>query len=250
MFSVFHGLFTLFAIGANHISKNIQDERNKNQSRKNSGLTYFGSHGNEYLIENDKWVSTKTDLKTGHEVIADMKNGKVYYDLTDIKRKNEECKQINQGKTVRYKMSHEKNKLCGKYKQSFCWVDIESQVPVDNVYINGVYFYIRLTDGHLLRLKDGESEKNIHGRWSLSEIINIINRRQDQYINDIESGKQGLSRIDSELFFKNNIRIYIDSNSEINMYKNNGYELRAWQNKLKHDGIVYDTKLKKWINER
>lgn len=241
MFSIFHGLFTLFAIGVDNTNKSIQDDTNKQQAIQNGQLTYQGSRGNEYLVENDRWVSTKR--VNGHDVIADMKTGQIYYDITEIKKKNiiDEC--IKKGKTVRSKMPHERlSNYYGKYKQSFMYVDIKTDIPVNIVYINGACFYIRVDNGDILRLIDGEDKSRIIGKWSVEQIINIINKRQNIIRNSITD--EDNIKIGEELFFENN-KVYVDNNQNIHIIWNRN--IKKLHDLYHKDGYKYDKESKRWI---
>ena len=114
MFSIFHGLFSLFAYGMDTHNKSVQDNENRRRAKEIGVTTYHGSRGNEYLVENNKWVSTKLNDK-GEKVIADMKTGQIYKNITQERKKEKEKEYIMQGKTVRPKMYNEcKNDYYGK----------------------------------------------------------------------------------------------------------------------------------------
>lgn len=234
MFSIFHGLFTLLAIGIN--KANIKSDNNSNRERAkiNGNLTYYGSRGNEYLVENNKWVSTKRN-KQGETVIADMKTGQIYYNVSAKEKELKEKELKKQGKTVRTRMSYEIKSVKFKdFKQSYFLVDIETQNPVAIITINGVCFYISLTDGKILRPIDDYTIENKVGNWSVSELINIINERQNnikkkEMLNDYIWVKNN--------FFFNNQYVYIDRNKYIHINKFPDWKLIELDGGLIKQGI-------------
>lgn len=215
MFGIFHGLFTLFAMGVDNVSKTTTNMTNKQLAIQSGSKTYYGARGNEYLVENDRWVFTKIN-DVGETVIVDMKNGRQYYNLTQERKKKEEEECRQQGKTVRFKMENECNHFYyGKYRQPFGMVDIESEIPVNNITINGVQFYIRLDNGKVLRPIDDCYMGNKVGCWSTVELINIINVRQDKMRSELDSHDNRWIRYN---FFLDGRYVYIDRNKEIHIF--------------------------------
>lgn len=238
MFGVFWGLFTLFAWGTDNVNKNATTSENRSRAKADGQLTYYGARGNEYLVENNKWVSTK--IVNGQEVIADMKTGQIYYNLTEMRKKRKEEEYLKEGKTVRFKIEDEKHQYYyGKYRQPFGLVDIESNIPVDDICINGIRFYISLKDGKILRPIDNYSKENFVGCWNENEIIRIINKRQDEIRNEVDN--HDYLWINNNFFYKSRY-IYIDSNEKINIW----YGLDADNSKY----ILEDQKLIKFKKEK
>lgn len=215
MFSIIHGLFSLFAIGVDNWSKTSTNITNKQRAIQNGSKTYYGARGNEYLVDNDRWVYTKINDQ-GEEVIVDMKNGRLYYNLTQEKKRKEEERCIQQGKTVRPHMENEcRHFYYGKYKQPFNIVDIKSGIPVDDIIINGVRFYIRLNDGRVLRPIDNYDIKNKVGCWNVNELISLINDRQNKLRTELENHDYDWIRIN---FFFDLRYVYIDRNKNVHVF--------------------------------
>lgn len=242
MFSLFHGLFTFFALGINKYDKTKQRLKNKEMAIQNNELTYYGSRGNEYLVENDKWVWVTKNNK-GEDIIVDMKTDQEYYNLTQIKKSKHTKKYIDKGKTVRPKMYNEMSQIYyGRYHQMYGEIDIESDTPVDYVYINGIKFYINLENGKVLRPADGSDLNNIIGVHSVDDIISIINKRQEEIIKMINIDNQ--SEVNEKIFYKNRY-IYIDKNKCVNVFLNN--EIKKMQSCYEKDGLVYNKEKGRWI---
>lgn len=215
MFSIIHGLFSLFAIGVDNWSKTSTNITNKQRAIQNGSKTYYGARGNEYLVDNDRWVYTKINDQ-GEEVIVDMKNGRLYYNLTQEKKRKEEEKCKQQGKTVRPHMEDECRKhYYGKYKQPFHLIDIDSGIPVNDITINGIKFYIRLDNGKVLRLVDNCNMENKVGCWNTEEIINLINDRQNKLRTELEKHDYYWIRWN---FFFHSRYVYIDNKKEIHVF--------------------------------
>lgn len=215
MFSIFHGLFGLVAIISDNCSKNIQDSKSRKEAIKDGMLTYHKSRGNEYLVENNKWVSTKRN-HDGEDVIADMHTGEIYYNLTEIKKENKSKECSKRGKTVRPCVDNEQRQTYyGKYKQPFSLIDISTNTPVNEVCINGVMYYIRLDNGRVLRPIDNYKINNKVGHWGTKEIVDIINDRQNKYITQIDT--QDYDWIKNNFFFYLKY-VYVDSSKEIHVF--------------------------------
>ena len=218
MFSIFHGLFTLTALGVNRHNKTTQDEKNRMRARANGDLTYYGSRGNEYLVENNKWVWTKK-ASNGHDVIADMKTGQIYYDLTEMKKHKIVEERKNKGKTVRSAVSGERfGTYYGKYKQIWGDIDIETNTPVHIISVNCVSFYQELNHGMLLRPIDGESFKYKVGKHSIEEIIELFNTRQKGMKFELENHQDDRVWLSNNYFFSSTHSIYIDNKNQFNIF--------------------------------
>lgn len=218
MFSIFHGLFTVAAIEIDRHNRNVQTRDNKRRAKKMGALTYYGARGNEYLVENDRWVSTKKNYK-GEDVIADMKTGRVYYNLTEIKKKKERKERLLKGKTVRSTVPGEHiNNRYGKYKQSWSYIDIETDIPVHCIDVNCMRFYQEVKTGMLLRIADGETCKNKVGNYTNEKIIEIFNKRQKSIEKELEINKDDYIWLERNYFFNSNYSIYIDSKGKFNIF--------------------------------
>ena len=242
MFGIIHGLFTFLALGVDGHNKKVETLNNKHRAIQNNQLTYNGARGNEYLVSNDKWVSTKIN-RQGETIIADMKSGEVYYNITQNKKdqKNQEC--LKQGKTVRFKMLNEQNQTYyGKYNQTYSRVDIETGIPVSEVYINGITFYIELKNAMILRPSDNVNMKNYIPSCTIDEIIKIMNERQNKIKHQINILDQ--RKINQELFYKNS-KIYIDKNKNINIVWH--LDNKKIQELYGKDGFKYNREKNQWI---
>ncbi len=216
MFGIFHALFSLFAIGANNKSKSREDNINREEAKKRGDLTYYGSRGNEYLVENNKWVCTLKNAR-GEDVIVDMKTGAEYYNLTQMRKKEHEKRYIDKGKTVRLALYNEKGQTYGKYRMSYFLVDIESQIPVRDVFINGLGFYISLGDGKILRTIDNADMTLFAGDYGVNEIISIVNKRQEVFWKELDS--HDILWIKRQFFFEDS-RVYVDKNRDVKVFRN------------------------------
>lgn len=219
MFGFLWGLFTLGAVGVDKYNRVSQDEENRERARKNGDLTYYGSRGNEYLTENGRWVWTKIDHNTGNEVIADMKTGQIYYNLTEMRKKEHINRMANREKTVRFSVSGERiPTYYGKYKRLWGLIDIETNVPVQIISVNCVSFYQELNHGMILRPADGETMKNIVGNHTVKDLIELFNKRQREMQGELEIHKDDSFWIDRNYFFTLHHDIYIDNNNQFNVF--------------------------------
>lgn len=218
MFSIFHGLFTIFAVSVDKHNRNVTTEENKRNAIANGNLTYRGARGNEYLVENDRWVWTKR-TRTGQDVIADMKTGEIYYNLSDIKRREIIKEQTQKGKTIRYKLQGDQfSTYYGKYKQSWHDIDIETNVPVHTINVNCISFYQELNNGMLLRPIDGESFKYKVGKHTVEEIVELFNKRQKEMRHELEINKDDRFWLKANYFFDSTYSIYIDNKDQFNIF--------------------------------
>ena len=185
MFGIFYLMFDGIMSTINGIDRDYQNSKNRIEAKNLGDLTYFGSRGGEYLVENGRQVMRTIRSYDNHEIIKDMRTGKVYYDLTIIKKKRdiEECKK--RGETIYHDIYDRIPKWGSHYK------DIETEHYVKEITINDLTYYMDLNTGYLLRLTD-YIRKGIqhHDRvwWynynnnfiSPNEIIEIFNKRQDK----------------------------------------------------------------------
>ncbi len=218
MIGLLYSLFGLAAVGIDSINQSIDNYKNKTRAIQNGDLTYYGARGNEYLVENDKWVHRKIN-DSGEEVIVDMKTGQVYYNLT--KRKIEKLKeeQVKQGRTVRMCAHNEKRGYTyGQYKQSYQYIDIESDIPVHEVFINGRYFYQELLQGFLLRIADNEAYKEKIGGYTDEEIITMFNNRQKEMKWALRNLGDDSFWLKENYFFDKNHYVYFDKEKEMKIF--------------------------------
>ena len=188
MFGILYALYDGVMCGINKIDKNWQTSINREEARQNGELTYRGSQGNTYLVENGRQVIFSYTYD-GHKVIKDYRTGKIYYDLTEEKKNKyiQKCK--NKGLTV-YEPQEEdwKRRQTWERKTGFrgLVIDIETNHFLGELLINEYRFYIDLTTGYLLRRTDSDinylyKKKGIYDDCVLTpeEIISYFNRRQD-----------------------------------------------------------------------
>ena len=229
MFSILHGLFALIAYSVDGYDKASQNIKNKEMAKKDGQLTYRGARGNEYLVKNNRQVYTKIN-NNGEKVIVDMKTGQQYHNLSQEKKREECIKCLRQGKTVRWKIDNEVNQTYyGKYCRPYHLIDIESGIPVDSVCINGVRFYIRLSDGVILRPVDNYTLESLVGKWTVEELIDIVNKRQNEVREELYL-KDSIF-IKNEFFFSLQY-VYVDSKKQINIF-NGDFKRRS--NYIKND---------------
>ena len=218
MFSIFHGLFTLFALGIDKVNRTIQENENIEEAKKHNQLTYHGARGNEYLLSNNRWVSTKIDLHTGDKVIADMKTGQIYHNYSQEERKNTIKTLRQKGKTIRYKNSDgfKDSTYYGKYRLHYSYIDIDTNIPVNKININNIYFYISLKTGMLLRVADDVIISNLVGKWKPEEIIELFNEYQLSIKPQIDN--QSKFWIENHYFYRScsfNYHLYINNKGEV-----------------------------------
>lgn len=183
MFSIFYGLLHGTMSIINGIDANYQTSINRENAKKAGLLTYSGARGNTYLVENGRQVIQTFNPYTKHEVIKDFKTGKIYYDLTEIKRKRKKEIMINQDKTT-YNFEQDRLVKDNHTRRTgilFMERDIKTDSYLARININNYYFYMDICSGMLVRLSDEYNTKNYSGIDEISpeEIINIFNQRQN-----------------------------------------------------------------------
>ena len=222
----------------------VTTENNENRARakKNGDKTYRGARGNTYLTENNRWVCTKMNSK-GEDVIVDMKTGREYYNLTKEKKRKAEEEYKKQGKTVRFKVENEcRQHYYGKYRQMYGEVDIETQVPVKTIIVNGMSFYMSLKTGYLLRLEDNARMENRVGNLPIEDIIKAFNKRQDLIMAE---HSEEIIWMGKNYFFQGlQPYIYIDSKGGFNTFCR--YSYKEYYKYLENDGLVYDKEERRW----
>ena len=191
MFSIFHGLFSLFAIFKNNFDKQTQDDANKLFAKQHNDLTYYSSKGSR-LVNNNRLVTTTYDWNTGHKVIKDLYNGKIYYDLTleSIRKQRKENKEkaIKKNDDV-YMCTNNRGKAKGIKNVSTIYYDVDTDEPVAEIYINNILFYISYETGLITRVHKAYKNsigqqlnfyKNYICPLKPDEIMEIFNERQKE----------------------------------------------------------------------
>lgn len=189
MFGIFYLLFDGVMSSINGIDKEYQTSKNRMDAKNSGNLTYFGSRGGEYLVENGRQIMRTIRSYDNHEIIKDMKTGKVYYDLTKIKKEREIDKLKKEGKTVYYPKIDEKKRVNYWHDESGfngIVIDIETRKYLGELHINEFTFYMDLESGYLLRRTDSDlnylyKKEGIYDNCILTpkQIISCFNKRQD-----------------------------------------------------------------------
>lgn len=189
MFGIFYLMFDGIMSTINGIDRDYQNSKNRIEAKNLGDLTYFGSRGGEYLVENGRQVMRTIRSYDNHEIIKDMRTGKVYYDLTKIKkeRKIEELKK--EGKTIYYPEKEEKKQVHYWHNESGfngIVIDIDTRKYLAELHINEFTFYMDLESGYLLRRTDSDlnylyKKEGIYDNCALTpeQIISYFNKRQD-----------------------------------------------------------------------
>ena len=211
MFGIFYGIYNAVMAGINGIDKNFQNSTDRAKAMDSGDITYF-SRGQMFLTKNGRQVVKSWDRYTGHDVIKDIRNGKVYYDLTKYKNEQffKQCKK--EGKTaIELGYPNVKNYQGVAHKLSFKtrWhvnlIDIETKHYLSEIIINNYEFYFDVMTGYLLRLSD-QNTKDLEWRtergdftrflfnknytyetyiMSPNDIIRLFNKRQEKLKEDI-----------------------------------------------------------------
>lgn len=224
MFGLIFVFTSLFVAGISYLMRETENKDLRKKARERGNITYYDSNCKQRLVSNNRWVGESYN-DNNEKVISDMLTGEIYHNLTNEKKRRIEKSYFNSGKTIRPKMLNEKNKLYGKYNLSFSNVDIATNIPVREIEVNGIYFYMSLNNGHLLRTVDNVDLKYKVGKYKESEIIRIFNTRQDIMINQLEQHEHDPRWLQDNFFFSDGYRsyfIYIDKNQNINIF--NQYE--------------------------
>lgn len=186
MFSIFHGLFTLFAMEKNRISKSLEDDNNRVAAKQKGELTYFGSRGGEYLVENGRQVCHVT--RFGHDLLVDMyDNSKVYHDYTEEKEKK------YKERALQHAFYHNERTYHGNTLGIIKWfptnkfdIDIETNKIVSYITVNNSIFFLDMETGLIIKPinnnKEYEDNIGIYTENNIplnsEQIIEIFNKRQ------------------------------------------------------------------------
>ena len=90
-------------------------------------------------------------------------------------------------------------------------------------------FYIRLSDGVILRPVDNYTLESLVGKWTVEELIDIVNKRQNEVREELYL-KDSIF-IKNEFFFSLQY-VYVDSKKQINIF-NGDFKRRS--NYIKND---------------
>ena len=88
-FGLLLGLIGCTVAGIEGIQRDIEDTQERNKARRNGNLTYYDSYGHEHLTSTGRKVITTTMNGSKDVVIRDIKNDKVYYNLSQMRRDKE-----------------------------------------------------------------------------------------------------------------------------------------------------------------
>ena len=195
MFGIFYAFYNGVMAGINGIDKGFVNSTNRARAIKKGDVTYHGRNGGEFLCENGRQVFRGTDRRTGDTVIKDFRNGKIYYNLTDVARQKQIKYYKDRGETV-YSIIDKDRKLMFSHQNRTGRVtrerDIKTNHFVDKIYINQYCFYMDIFTGKLLRLTDHYQKKveiegipkSCYNPLDYEEIIEIFNKRQDRLKED------------------------------------------------------------------
>ena len=197
MFSIFHGLFTVFAAVANKIGNNVSDNNARDAAVKDGNLTYYSKDGVR-LVSNNRLVCTK--YIGNHKCIVDLYTGKVYHDISEA-RNNKYVEEYKSDAKKRGLDTYRNIEDCRKYAPgtngmvSTLEHDIETGEPVIKIYINKLGYLMSLKTGKLIRI-DNFGEKfvtenrvdsiNFHKYYNFyipktsEDVIHIFNERQEE----------------------------------------------------------------------
>lgn len=188
MFSIFHGLFSLFAIIANDINKQRQDNINKTYAQQHNNLTYYSTKGDR-LVSNGRLVYTTYNDK-GHKVLKDLYNGRVYCDLTANKTQEQRKENKEQAKRLGhdiYICTSDKRYAIGAERLHTVEFDVDTDEPVKFIKINNIGFYMSYKTGLITRVN--KSYRDCVGKQTYiyenficpiepEDIMRIFNERQ------------------------------------------------------------------------
>ena len=217
MFAIFYGIYNTVMAGINGIDKNFQNSTARAKAMDLKEVVYF-SGGQMYLTENGRQVVKSWDKYTGHDVIKDIRNGKVYYDLTIIKQEQEIKKYISEGRTV-YEIDKKDEPTAWYHKRRtgiYCIKrDIETKHFVHEIWINKYRFYLDIHTGKLLRLTDDNinkldyyTKRGIYRNEPLSynDIIYYFNERQNRLSKHENYNYSGGDWMEKVYYLSRNVR--------------------------------------------
>ena len=180
MFGLLYMLFGLGAHGVDKVTRNYEDAKARSIAKQKGDLIYSWRNQTR-LTENGRQVGKKT-LPNGHEVLADLYSGKVYYDYTQEKNEKKTNEALANGKTVIYYDVHDpqykhfkKSDWYRKLNMRPLYVDIKTMSPLNRVKINNTRFYINLDTGHVIRPVDKENVDGV----DVEKLIDNFNSNQD-----------------------------------------------------------------------
>ena len=232
MFGLIYSFFCAIGAGASRIGSEVIAERERQDAKRHNYITYLDANNKERLVSNGHRAQyTKVH---GDKVVKDLKTGKIVRNLSQERRdeRREEARQ--QGKTVilkttseirdmiyGYILEHEKFERMKKrfkwidYVRSLSYQDLETYRYYIEVCVNEVYFYMDVIDGHLIRITDYYNDRDIYkkGVWSVDEIIEIFNQRQDRIIHKYNDNN--MIRKAEEFYLQNIGHCFIDENKRV-----------------------------------
>lgn len=229
MFGLIYSFFCAIGAGASRIGSEVIAERERQDAKRQNHITYLDANNKTRLVSNGHRAEYTT--LHGDKVIKDLKTGKIVKNLSEEWREERRKKAKQEGKTVVIKTADEIRKMIAghildhdKYeylKKQFKWVnyvygihqDIETRRYCIEVCVNEVYFYMDVWNGHLLRMADGRSDKHKKGVWSVDEIIEIFNQRQDRIIHKYDDND--MRRKAKEFYLQNINHCFIDENKRV-----------------------------------
>lgn len=188
MFGIFYMLYTAVFGAAAKIDEVIDNENRRSKAKTINDDTYYDHKNQLRLTANDRLVSIKT---IGYDqVIVDMFNGTVYKNITKEKEDKKKQEAMKNGKTViritkkewgRGDYQHKIWYNCGGIPS---YKDINTGAYYRKVIANGIWFYMDVDTGRIIRPADEENFKNKKYNVSVDDIIRVFNKRQEKIKQD------------------------------------------------------------------
>lgn len=189
MFGIVHLIVSLFGKGAASISHQIEDDKRRTEAYNQGEHTYY-YRGTLRYTTNGRDVCRVKDWETGHELLKDLKNGRVYRDYTQEKIDRENAEARRKGKTVRYYRNdyytykQKENKLWFKCDIRPDYIDIETGKVLRSICINHTAFYMDLDTGDVIRISDDPGRDAMTDQEQIERAIRLFNERQGQLRNE------------------------------------------------------------------
>lgn len=222
MFGIVHLIVSLFGKGAASISHQIEDDKRRTEAYNQGEHTYY-YRGTLRYTTNGRDVCTVKDWETGHELLKDLKNGRVYRDYTQEKIDRENAEARSKGKTVKsyyneyYTYRQKKNNLWFKVGVYPEYIDIETGKVLLSICINHTGFYLDLDTGYVIRIADDPGKEAMTDKKQIERVIHIFNERQKKLRNDSDFMEGIWYKIKEEYFLQYSC-VIIDDDGNVTLY--------------------------------
>lgn len=217
MFGIFYMLYSAVIGTVAKIDEGIDNNNRRYKAKAINDDTYYDHKNQLRLTANDRLVSIKT---VNHDqVIVDTFNGKIYKNISKEREDKKKEEAMKDGKTVIYITKREwgknnyQNQLWYKAGALPRYKDIKTGAYYINILINGLWFYMDVNTGRLIRLVDGEDLKDKKFNVSVEDIIQVFNISQEKIKRDKRFPEQWWW-VKSAFYHKNKI-ININDDLEI-----------------------------------